>query len=89
MPIKSYIVFPRIGEKRQLIKVLENTKHCEVLPSSNKDVLVLVTDTKNDQEEEILQQMLDDIEGIEHLNLVSGFSENTLIENEKLTNNDE
>lgn len=75
MPIKSYIAFPSSGKKNQLIKVLENTKHCEVLPSSNKNVLVLVTDTKNDQEEETLQQILDSIEEIEHLNLVSGFSE--------------
>jgi len=89
MPIKSYIVFPRSGEKGELIKVLENTKHCEVVPSINKDVLVLVTDTKNEQEEETLQKILDTTEGVEHLNLVSGFSENTLMENEKLTNNDE
>ena len=75
MPIKSYVAFPSSGKKNQLIEVLENTKHCEVLPSSNKDVLVLVTDTKNDQQEEALQQILDSIEEIEHLNLVSGFSE--------------
>jgi exosome complex RNA-binding protein Rrp4 len=89
MPIKSYVAFPHKGEKNQLIKVLENTKHCEVVPSTNKDVLVLVTDTKNDQEEEILQQALDAIEEIEHLNLVSGFNENASTENEKTTNNDE
>lgn len=75
MPIKSYIAFPSSGKKNQLIKVLKNTKHCEVLPSSNKNVLVLVTDTQNDQQEETLQQILDNIEEIEHLNLVSGFSE--------------
>ncbi len=75
MPIKSYVAFPRKGEKEQLIKVLENTKHCEVLPATNKEVLVLVTDTKDDQQEEALQQILDSIEEIEHLNLVSGFSE--------------
>ncbi len=75
MPIKSYVAFPRKGEKEQLVKVLENTKHCEVLPATNKEVLVLVTDTKDDQQEEALQQILDSIEEIEHLNLVSGFSE--------------
>ena len=83
MPIKSYVAFPLKGEKNQLIKVLENTEHCEVVPSTNKDVLVLVTDTENDKQEEALQQVLDSIEEIEHLNLVSGFSENTSTENEK------
>lgn len=77
MPIKSYVAFPRKGEKDLLIKVLENTEHCEVVPSTNKDVLVLVTDTSNDIEEETLQQILENIEEIEHLNLVSGFSEDT------------
>lgn len=76
MPIKSYVAFPRKGEKNQLIQVLENTEHCEVVPSINKDVLVLVTDTQDDKQEEALQQVLDKIEEIEHLNLVSGFSEN-------------
>lgn len=76
MPIKSYVAFPRKGEKNQLIQVLENTEHCEVVPSTNKDVLVLVTDTQDDKQEEALQQVLDKIEEIEHLNLVSGFSEN-------------
>ncbi len=75
MPIKSYVAFPRKGEKNQLIKVLESTKHCEVVPATNKDVLVLVTDTENDQQEEALQQVLDNIKEIEHLNLVSGFSD--------------
>jgi nitrate reductase NapAB chaperone NapD len=75
MPIKSYVAFPHKGEKNQLIQVLENTEHCEVVPSTNKDVLVLVTDTENDQQEEALQQVLNDIEEIEHLNLVSGFSD--------------
>ncbi len=75
MPIKSYVAFPHKGEKEHLIKVLESTKHCEVVPSTNKDVLVLVTDTKNDLQEEALQLVLDNIEEIEHLNLVSGFNE--------------
>ncbi|MCF6359617.1 MAG: hypothetical protein L3J29_02515 [Cyclobacteriaceae bacterium] len=83
MPIKSYVVFPRTGEKNQLIKLLENTEHCDVLPSSNKEVLVLVTDTKNDQQEEALHQALDNINEIEHLNLVSGFSEKVSYDEQK------
>jgi len=75
MPIKSYIVFPRSGEKSRLITALKSTEHCKVVPSTNKDVIVLVTDTENEQEEEKLQQILDSIKEIEHLNLVSGFSD--------------
>jgi len=83
MPIKSYIAFPQANKKTQLIKVLESTTHCEVTPSINKDVLVLVTDTENDQQEEELQRVLDNIEELEHLNLVSGFSDNASIEKRK------
>ncbi len=75
MPIKSYIAFPHSGEKNQLITALKSTENCEVMPSTNKDVIVLVTDTKNDQQEEKLQQILHSIKEIEHLNLVSGFSD--------------
>ncbi len=90
MPIKSYVAFPHKGEKDQLIKVLKRTKHCEVVPSTNKDVLVLVTDTENDQQEDALQQILDNIEEIEHLNLVSGFSDEIAQKNnESPHNNDE
>lgn len=75
MPIKSYIAFPQKGEKNKLIQMLTDTAYCEVVPSTNKDVLVLVTDTENDQQEDELQKVLENIEEIEHLNLVSGFSD--------------
>ncbi len=88
MPIKSYVAFPHKGEKGQLIKVLKRTEHCEVIPATNKDVLVLVTDTENDQQEESLQQILNNIEEIEHLNLVSGFSDKAVQEPAKFSHNE-
>jgi len=88
MPIKSYVAFPQKGKKNQLIKVLERSNYCEVVPSSNKEVLILVTDTQNDRQENELLLALENIEEIEHLNLVSGFNEEVSREKEKATNND-
>ncbi len=89
MPIKSYVVFPQKGKKGTLTNILRSIENCEVVVSSNKDVLVLVTDTKSGQQEEKLNKVLANIEEIGHLNLVSGFSESCLQENEKSPQNDE
>ncbi len=88
MPVKSYIAFPRVGMKEQLIEVLKKTPHCEVMPALNKDVLVLVTDTADDQEEEALRQILYGIKELAHLNLVSGYSDKINQTDEKSSEHD-
>ena len=73
MPIKSYLVHPQEGQKMQLAGVLSKIEQCEVLPAENKDVLILVTETDSKQEEEVLKERLDSINGIKLMALVSGF----------------
>ncbi len=89
MPIKSYLVFPKKGEKDLLTQQLENLHGCEVTPSVNKEVLVLVTDTPNDYEEDSLLETLGSIKEIGHLSLVSGYSDNAKQEPPKNTTYDE
>jgi len=89
MPIKSYITFPQPGKKHKLIEILKSTLHCDVLPAENKNVLVLVTDTKNEKQEELLQQTISKIEEIDHLTLVSGFKDDITGANDKATSYDE
>lgn len=75
MPIKSYLVFPHAGKKEGLVEILNQLDWCEVLPAENKDLLVLVTDTANDQEEEVCMSKISEIPELEHYTLVSGFEE--------------
>ncbi|AXT20017.1 hypothetical protein D7030_02535 [Flavobacteriaceae bacterium AU392] len=74
MPIKSYLAHPCDGQKEHLILALSALEECEVIPSKNKDVLILITDTLNKVSEEILKEKLEKIESLKLLAMVSGFN---------------
>lgn len=75
MPIKSYLVFPQSGQKKSLAGALNEMPCCEVIPSENRGVMVLVTDTKdNDQDEKCLND-IKNIKSLEHITLVAGFND--------------
>ena len=48
MPIKSYLAYSVTGRRDALARALAALGGCEVIPASNRDVLVLVTDTPDD-----------------------------------------
>jgi len=75
MPVKSYLVFPHKGKKEQLTQSLAKLQWCDVLPAENKDVLVLVTETNSEQEEESCLDNIKSIPELDHFTLVSGFDE--------------
>ncbi|GAA4272840.1 hypothetical protein U6A24_06125 [Aquimarina gracilis] len=74
MPIKSYLAHPYSGKKDELIQALSSIKQCEIMPAQNKDLLILVTETNNEAEEDILKEKLDTIDSLKLLALVSGFN---------------
>lgn len=73
MPIKSYLVHAFEGKKDELVNELNRLPQCEVNPSTNEDVLVLVTDTPTVAAEKKLQQLFESISQIKNMALVSGF----------------
>lgn len=73
MPIKSYLAHPKEGKKEDLLMALSKINHCEVIPAQNKDVIVLVTDTESEIEENILKEKLEAIESLKLFSMVSGF----------------
>ena len=75
MPVKSYLAFPHPGKKGDLESALIALLKCDVIPSKNIDILVVVTDTQNEKEEEDLLNKINNIESLDHLTLVSGFSD--------------
>ena len=75
MPVKSYIVFPHEGKKQELSKALSKLRWCEVLPAENEQLLVMVTDTSSDKEEEECLTQIQQIAELDHYTLVSGFEE--------------
>lgn len=75
MPVKSYLVIPKSGQKQQLLVELQDNSSCSVLSAENEEVIVLVTDTSSKQNEKELMDKLDNNNLIESLSLVSGFEQ--------------
>lgn len=73
MPIKSYLVHAFEGQKEKLVNELNRLPQCQVNPSTNEDVLVLVTDTPTVLAEKKLEKTLESISEIKNMALVSGF----------------
>ena len=78
MPIISYLAHPHDGRKEELIKALSSMQECEVIPAENKDVLVLVTETKTKADEDKLKQKLEAIDSLKLLAMVSGYNTNSI-----------
>lgn len=74
MPIKSYLAHAITGQKEDLKNALLSLKQCEVVSAKNQDILALVTDTLNEEEEEVLKEKIEAIPSLKLLSLVSGFN---------------
>ncbi|NAS13655.1 chaperone NapD [Poritiphilus flavus] len=74
MPIKSYLVHPKQGKKGEVANALSNMDQCEVIAAKNEELLVLVTETYSEKEEELLREQLQQFRDIKLMALVSGFN---------------
>ena len=74
MPIKSYLAHPFEGKKEALTQEISELQHCEVIPAENKDLLIVVTDTETDTEDDNLKEKLETLGSLKLLTLVSGFN---------------
>jgi nitrate reductase NapAB chaperone NapD len=75
MPIKSYLVYPTQGKQADLEAQLRTLPECEVLPATNHELLVLITDTNDETAEKVLEAKLKEIETLQCLALVAGYSD--------------
>ncbi len=75
MPIKSYILHSFKGDRCKLEKDLTQFSECEIIPSENLDVVVLVTDTDSEIADCNLFNKINDLKSLKHLSLVSGFED--------------
>ena len=72
MPVFSYLAYPKTGAKDQLCNELADLDHCEVLPSDNEEVLVLVTDTPDETVEKELKKRLGQLTSLQSLGMTFG-----------------
>ena len=73
MPIKSYLARPHDGKFSELINELSHLEGCDIIPSTNEKVAVLVTDTQNELEDNKLLSQINAIGSLQMLSMVSGF----------------
>lgn len=73
MPVKSYLAHAFEGEKDALVFALAKLPACEYYVAENEDIVVVVTDTPDEQEENILYDTLVGLPALKNLSLVSGF----------------
>ena len=78
MPIKSFIAHPKTGRKSELVSALNDLQECEVIPSTNHDIVVVVTETHNKQSDIDLEEKMNAIDSLQMLSMVSGFDNKEL-----------
>jgi len=72
MPVFSYLAYPVRGAKKTLFNDLAALDHCEVMPAENEEVLILVTDTPNEEKEKALQKKLKELKSLQSLGMTFG-----------------
>ena len=72
MPVFSYLAYPKQGARDQLIKDLAALDYCEVTPADNAEILILVTDTPDDDQDKALQKRLKKLNSLESLGMTFG-----------------
>jgi hypothetical protein len=75
MPLKSYLAFPRLNQRDTLAEILSQMPHCQAIPASNREVIVLVTDTPDEASEKSLEESFQAIDTLQFLSLVAGAAE--------------
>ncbi|HSG47181.1 MAG TPA: hypothetical protein VLA43_05105 [Longimicrobiales bacterium] len=72
MPVCGYVVVAGPGEAETTASALSRIDGCEVVPSENRDILLLVTCTASDLDDRDLRRRLDDVPGIQALLMTFG-----------------
>ncbi len=75
MPIFSYLAIPRDGAREALCRELSALDFCQIIPADNQDVVVLITDTPDEQSEDHLQRSIKRLSSLQSLSLAFGHSE--------------
>lgn len=73
MPIKSYLAHPHNGKFDELLNDLSGINGCDIIPSTNRELAVLVTDTPSEFEDSKLLSQINELESLKMLSMVSGF----------------
>jgi len=72
MPVFSYLAYLKQGAKQDLLKNLSALEYCEATPADNQNILILITDTPDEETEKVLQKKLKKLKTLESLGMTFG-----------------
>jgi nitrate reductase NapAB chaperone NapD len=72
MPVFSYLAYPKQGAKQDLFNDLSALDYCEATPADNQNILILITDTPDEETEKVLQKKLKSLKTLESLGMTFG-----------------
>jgi hypothetical protein len=72
MPVFSYLAYPKNGAKQKLLDDLAALDYCEATPADNVNILILITDTPDEEAEKVLQKKLKNLKTLESLGMTFG-----------------
>ena len=72
MPVFSYLAYPKPGAKQDLLNDLSALDYCEATPADNQNILILITDTPDEETEKVLQKKLKELKTLESLGMTFG-----------------
>lgn len=75
MPIKSYLAHVVERQRDEVSRRLGRLAGCAVVPATNRNLVVLVTDTPDEAAEEALEDALGHVPGLQCLTLVAGLAD--------------
>jgi nitrate reductase NapAB chaperone NapD len=75
MPVFSYLAYPVPGAKAELLTDLVALDYCEATPADNQEILILVTDTPDEDKEKELQNKLKNLKSLESLGMTFGHTD--------------
>ncbi len=75
MPVLSYLAYPVKDQKQQLINELTAIEYCEVNPADNKEVIILITDTPDEDTNKELHRRINNLSSLQSLSLTFGHTD--------------
>ena len=72
MPVFSYLAYPKQGAKNELLADLSALDYCEAMPADNENILILITDTPDEETEKTLQKKIKKLKSLESLGMTFG-----------------
>lgn len=75
MPIFSFLAYPEKNKKEELIKTLSQFPHCEVTPSENEDLIILLIDTPDEETNKDVINTIKDLEFLQSLSMTFGHTD--------------